>query len=77
MNNVWSEENLNNRYNELIKLIEPEMNRNQERWGSSYSKWQEECELLKEFINKRRQYVLSSIKSYYNLSEEDMRYYFG
>ena len=77
MKNVWSDENVKKRYNELYKLIEPEVERNQKRWNSSYSNWEKECKILEEYINKRRSNLLSSVKSYFNLSDEEMKKYFG
>ena len=39
MKYVWPDENVKKRYNELYKLIEPEVDRNQKRWNRSYSDW--------------------------------------
>ena len=77
MKNVWSDENVKKRYNELYKLIEPEVERNQKRWNRSYSDWKKECKILEEYINKRRSNLLGSVKSYFNLSDEEMKKYFG
>ena len=76
MKNVWTEENLMNRYNELYKMLEPEMERNQKRWNQSMQTWYNECEYLKTYIKKRRSYMLSSIKSYFGLSSKEMEKYF-
>ena len=77
MKNVWTDENVKKRYNELYKLIEPEIERNQKRWNRSYSDWKKECKILEDYINKRRSNLLSSVKSYFNLSNEEMKKYFG
>ncbi len=77
MKNVWSDENVLNRYNELYKLIKPEMKRNQQRWNSTLDEWEESCEKLKKYITNRRGYMLSSIKSYFGLSDKEMKKYFG
>ena len=77
LKNVWSLENLEKRYNELFNLIKPEMKRNQERWNSTYSKWEEECNELKSYITKRRKYLLENVEQYFDLSEEEMKKYFG
>lgn len=76
LKNVWTDENVKKRYNELYKLIEPEVERNQKRWNRSYSDWKKECKILEEYINKRRSNLLSSVKSYFKLSDEEMKKYF-
>ncbi len=77
MKNVWSQENINNRYNELYNMLKPEMKRNQKRWGHTYSEWEEHCSELKNYLNKRREYILKHTKSYFGLSSEEMEEYFG
>lgn len=76
MKNVWSDENVLKRYDELYNLIEPEMERNQKRWNSSYSSWQKECEILKNYIKNRRKNLQKNVKSYFELSDEEMKKYF-
>ena len=65
------------RYNELINLIKPEMERNQKRWNSTISKWNTECETLKKYINARDTYFVNHIKSYFGLSSKEVKQYFG
>ena len=77
MKNVWTEKNVSKRYNELINLIEPEMERNQKRWNSSYDVWKKECDDLKDYLDKRRQYLINHTKSYFGLSSEEVKKYFG
>ena len=77
MKNVWSDKNVKARYDELYKLLEPEVSRNQSRWNRTYADWEKECKILKDYINKRRSYLLSSVKSYFGLSDEEMKKYFG
>lgn len=76
MNNVWTDENVLNRFNEFKKLLEPEMPRNQERWGYTMDTWYKECEKLENYIKKRRSYMLNSIKWYYGLTSKEMEKYF-
>lgn len=76
MKNVWTKENIEKEYNYLVNLLEPEMEKNQKRWGSTYSGWKNELSVLKNYLDKRRGYVLSSIKSYYGLSDKEMKEYF-
>ncbi len=76
MNNVWTDSNVLNRFNELKKIIEPEMPRNQERWGYTMSTWYSELDKLENYIKKRRSNMLNSIKWYFGLSSKEMEKYF-
>ena len=76
MNNVWTDKNVLNRFNELKELIEPEMPRNQERWGYTMSIWYSELDKLEKYIKERRSYMLNSIKWYFGLSSKEMEKYF-
>ena len=76
MNNVWTDENVMNRYKELKSLIEPEIKRNHKRWGHSVETWNEECEYLETYIKKRRSYLLNSVQKYFGLSDKEMKKYF-
>ncbi len=76
MNNVWTDSNVLNRFNELKNLIEPEMPRNQERWGYTMSTWYNELDKLENYIKERRSYMLNSVKWYFNLSSKEMEKYF-
>ena len=53
MQNVWTEENLLKKYNEIITLIKPEMKRNLERWGLKYEDWEKNCLTIERFIKRR------------------------
>ena len=76
MNNVWTDSNVLNRFNELKNLIEPEMPRNQERWGYTMSTWYNELDKLENYIKERRSYMLNSVKWYFNLSSKEMEKFF-
>ena len=76
MKNVWSEENIEKEYNYLVNLIEPEMSKNQKRWNHTYGEWKIELKDLKTYLDKRRSYMLSSFKSYFGLSDKEMKEYF-
>ena len=75
--NVWTDEHVLKRYQELVDLIQPEMARNQSRWKLTYQDWTESCEILKNYLLKRREYVISQAKSFFNLSSEEVKKYFG
>ncbi len=75
MTNVWTEENVLNRIDEIAALIETDMVRDCQRWGKSYSEWQGCVEQLRTFARKRSGYVLQHIQDYFNLSDAEMRAY--
>lgn len=76
MKNVWTDENLLNKYDELYKLLEPEMARNQKRWKQTMDTWYKETKILKDYIKKRRSYMLNNIKNYFKLDSGEMKKYF-
>ena len=53
MQNVWTEENILKKYNELVNLLKPEMKRNMERWGLKYEDWEKNCLTIERFIKRR------------------------
>lgn len=72
MKYVWTEEHLLNRYQEIYDAIEPEMKRNQERWGYSYETWKKSCEDVKKFIQGREKSMLRQVKSYFHLTDKEI-----
>lgn len=76
LKNVWTDDNLNKRYDELYNLLKPEMKRNQERWNSTYEVWEEECKVLKDYLKKRKNYLLKNVQDYFKLSDKEMKKYF-
>ena len=61
----------------LDKVRECELLIGAKRMVALFSDWEKECKILEEYINKRRSNLLSSVKSYFNLSDEEMKKYFG
>ncbi len=74
---VWNEERIMERYNEILEEIEPEMTRDLSRWGITRSKWNYELGRLKTYIQKRSTYMKSQTKSYFKLSNAEYNKYFG
>lgn len=61
----------------ICDVIEPEMKRERERWGGSYTGWQREVEIMKTKINNRKDFMLSELKEWFSLSSAEMDKYFG
>lgn len=77
LNNVWTDEKILNRIDEIYNMIEPEMERNQKRWGQTISDWNNSIAELKNFVKYRKNILLNQTKAYFNLSNNEMKEYFG
>lgn len=75
MNNIWTEENLLARIDEIEAIIEPDMAKECERWGTSYASWQNSVGIVRLFSEKRNGYMLNHIQNYFSLTDEEMRSY--
>ena len=77
LNNVWTDENILNKIDEIYEIIEPEMERNQKRWNQTMSDWNKSVDELKSFVARRKTSLLNQTKSYFGLTEEEMKKHFG
>ena len=66
-----------NKFKFINKELEPEMERNQKRWGMTYKTWEDNVEKLRSYTKLRRDYITKQAKSFFNLSNKDMKEYFG
>ena len=53
MNTVYSCENMNETLDRMLAVIDPEMDRQIERWGGTREEWEQNVDDLKDFINER------------------------
>ncbi len=72
MNNLWTEENIIARIDELEAAIEEDMVKDCQRWECSYEEWRGHVESLRSFARNRSQYVITFMKSMFNLTDEQM-----
>ncbi len=77
LNNIWTEEKLLNKIEELYEIYKKEMPRNCERWNISYDNWISNVERLKNYVKKRTPIMLKQTKSFFNLTDAQMQEYFG
>ncbi|MBE6149937.1 MAG: hypothetical protein E7170_04375 [Firmicutes bacterium] len=77
LKNVWNEERVLKRIDELYNELYPEMKRNQERWNLTMDTWNERVEFLRTYTKQRNDYIKSHAKSFFNLSDEEYRKYLG
>ncbi len=75
MTNVWAADKVVAAVDAYEQAILPEMRRDCERWDLSFSDWQAQVEGVRSFARRRGQYVLSHLKAYFSLSEDDLRTY--
>ncbi len=77
LKNVWNQERINAKMDEILNELEPELERNFKRWNLSRSDFEYQLGRLKEYISKREKYMISQTKSFFNLTDEEVEYYFG
>lgn len=77
LKNVWTTDNVLKRIDELVNKISGEIPRERSRWNLDISSWTTEIEKLRTFAKERPKYVLSTTKSFFRLSDADMKKYFG
>lgn len=77
LKNVWNKERILKYMDDIVKKLEPEIKRNHNRWNYSLDNYQESLEYLKKYIRLREGYMVKQTKSFFNLSNAEMKEYFG
>ena len=75
VNNVWNQEIVTARIDEIQAQIQPDMAKECARWGGSVSKWESNVQSLRSFAKNRNSYFLKDLQDYFNLSTAQMRAY--
>ncbi len=75
LNNVWTSENIDAYVDEFKALIVNDIGKDCVRWNRNYSTWESSVESLKSFGRNRESYVINYVKSYFSLSDSEMRAY--
>jgi len=75
--NQFDPERLTAILDELASEMEPEMKRHIDRWGypNSLSRWKNEIEDIRSFVQKRPDYALKNLKSTFGLSADTLQSY--
>jgi len=73
--NIWSTENVTARVNELESLIQPEMQKDCDRWGYSYTNWQGSVNYLRKFPSLRTPKIIEFLQEYFGLTDQQMKDY--
>lgn len=79
MNSVLNEDYISATVDAIVSQVDSEMVRDRERWNSSYEYWESCVQEIRNFAadGKRTKYFLQDLKSYFNLSDSEMDYYFS
>lgn len=72
MREVWTEENLIPHIDELYELLREDMKKECDRWNTSYTGWEKQVEILREFARERNKHLLEHVKQRYGLTTEQM-----
>lgn len=77
MQNTWNTKIVLKRINDIYKVLQPEMQRNCDRWGLSYSYWVQCVNELKSYARTRGKTMLTTTQNYFGLSNAQMKKLFG
>ena len=77
LKNTWNTEIVLQRIDDIVAEIDSEMKRDRERWGVSYSYWEEAVDYLRYYVKKRESYIKKQAKSYFGLTDAEYQKYFG
>ncbi len=79
MDTVLNEDYIIGRIDAIVEQIQPEMQADRERWGVSYTTWENSVEKLRAFFrdDARDKLVLADIQDYFDLTDAQMESYFG
>ena len=78
LKNTWNTDTVLKKIDSIIAEIgTDELKRNMKRWNFSYSQWEDNVKELKSFVKNRNKYVIKQAKSYFGLSNSEVKKYFG
>ena len=79
LKNTWSTENFSKKIDSVINEIsKEEIERNLKRWNEmSYSRFESNVSKVKKFAKDRNAYIVTEAKSYFGLSNAEVKKYFG
>lgn len=77
LKHVWNEKHLSKHLEELYQTLYPEMERNQKRWGMTMEDWTSSVDIVRDYIKKRKGYLLKHTQNFFNLTNQEMDKYFG
>ncbi len=78
MNTVLNETYINSVLDSLVSAVRSEIPRDRQRWGRTESHWNNSIEKIRNYVKDgvRTAAVKADLKSYFSLTDEDMKHYF-
>ena len=73
INNVWTEENINEQIDLIYSQIKDDMQKDCKRWKKDYNYWEQRVEFLRGFAELRTPKVVKQVKSFFGLSDAELR----
>lgn len=78
METTLSDEHVLARIDYYAELLDPEVERERDRWGSNYTAWQNRVQELRDFVNDNHlQKMVDSLRRYIGLTNAEAQTYFG
>lgn len=74
---VWDSKKTTKILDDLLAKYEKEIIRSHERWGYDVDHWKVEVEDLRYYLENRKKPLLDNVKSFFKLSNTQMKDYFG
>jgi len=75
MQNIWNEETVLARVDELQSLLAHDLEKDYKRWNRSYNGWLSEVEEIRQFTAVRHQNIVVYLRSYFGLKDSELRDY--
>lgn len=79
MGTILNETYINSVIDDILAQIGPEMPKDRERWGVSYTGWEERIRQLRDFVadGARNNRIIKDLKNYFSLTTAQVESYFG
>ena len=78
MESTLSDENVLERIDYYESLLDPEVRRERERWGSSYDAWKNRVQELRDFLEDGHlRKMVNALKLFIGLTKDEQNTYFG
>ena len=77
MDTILNGEFINGKIDELVNSFASEISADRARWKVSEEDWASQVAFVRDFVNTRKKRVLQDLQSYFQLSNDEIEYYFG
>ena len=77
MKNTFTEEKVLARINEMHDKLKVDLKKDFKRWNLDFSKWEGNVEDLRKYARLRGGYMIKQAKTFFKLTDKEMKKYFG